>query len=705
MTESEILSLIKKMSLYEKIGQLVCLGGQFFSSDCDTLTGPINNLGIDPKIIPYAGFASNLPLESYRTIQEEKIKNKKIPIMNVCDVIHGYKTMFPIPLSLASSFNMPLIKKCASLWAKEASLCGVSLSFAPMLDLARDPRWGRVMESFGEDPYLGECYAKAYINGMQGNLKAGTVGACVKHFAGYSLPEGGRDYQMSMITERVFNDYYLPPYISGIKAGALMVMSGFNALDFVPTCANQSLIKEYLIKKVKFDGVIISDYNAIHELVNHRVAENDKEACLIAFKNGITVDLMSDCYSNYLEELIKEGKVSEDELDKNVYKVLSLKNKLGIFDSPYRFSLEDEKDLDTKESIEKSYEAAAESMVLLKNDSILPLKKKNRVLFVGPFVKEKGFYGSWSLYKDKNMSSIEKCLKELNYSSYDVIDTPDIFDRSLYPEELFYIQKTASLFDRVVLLIGERQEESGEASSKGNISISSNIVELVKKVYEVNKNTVSVIFGGRPLVLTDIDKESSALLYAFIPGTMGSRALLDILYGKKNPSARLPMSLPYSVGQIPIYYQALPTGRPGYNKIEENKYYSHYIDQPNEPLYSFGCGLSYSNFVYSDLVLSSDKLSKEKPIKVSVKVKNISKIKGKEIILLYIRDHFGSVTRPDKELKGFAKISLSAGEEKEVSFTIQERDLRFSGIDYKKKSEPGKFSIYIEKLEKTFELI
>lgn len=703
MNKEELNNILKNMSRYEKIGQLVCLGGQFFNKDVDIKTGPTINLGIDPKIIPYAGFSSNLPYEDLIKIQNDKMKNNKVPIATCCDVIHGYKTIFPIPLALSASFNMDLIKKCAKCWAKEASDDGIFVSFSPMLDLSRDPRWGRVMESFGEDPYLGMEYAKAYISGMQGNLKdEGTIGACVKHFAGYSLPEGGRDYQMSNISRRVFNDFYLPPYIEGIRTKPLMVMSGFNAVDLLPTVANKELLINYLRNKLKFDGLVISDYNAIHELVNHRVAKDDKEAALIAFKSGVSVDLMSCCYSNYLDELIEEGLISEEELDERVMEVLNLKNKLSLFENPYRF-VKKEREY-TKDFLIDAYKAATESIVLLKNDAVLPLSKKDSVLYVGPFISEEEMYGGWSYNRDKNITTIENCLKESNYSKYETFITKDIYKNALSKADLDVLRDKAKSFNKIVFLVGEKEEDSGEASSKTDINLNKNIVKMIKEIFIVNKNIVSVIFSGRPIVITDINDITKGLVYAFFPGTMGSKALLDLLYGKRNFSAKLTMSIPYSIGQIPVYYQEYPTGRPYDNRIEENKYYSHYLDSPNKPLYTFGDGLSYSKFVYTNLTISKEVVNIFEKLKISVSVKNESDIDGDEIVLLYVEDLVASVARPIKELKRCKKIHLRKSEEKRVEFIISSNDLKFSGINYKRICEKGEFKVFIGDLEKVFRI-
>ena len=698
MTDKELKEFLSHMTIEEKIGELTCLGGQFFMDEY-IKTGPTVNLGIDPWVIEYAGVGCNLSKEMVLKVNKMRLEKGRSPILNCADVIHGYKTSFPIPLALASSFNMDLIKKSVESFTKEAYENGVNVSFAPMLDLSIDPRWGRVMESFGEDTYLGKCYADAFVKAMQGNLKPPYIGSTVKHFLGYSLPLGGRDYEMSMISTRALYDTYLPPYEKGIKAGALMVMSGFNALDYVPISANEEVLTNLLRKKIKFSGVVISDYNAIHELVNHRVAKDDKDAALIAFKAGIDVDLMSSCFPNNLKTLLDEGKITLDEIDSKVLRVLNLKNKLGLFENYNSFT---EYKSNTKSIVDTAYKMSTESITLLKNDKdILPLKKDDNVLFVGPFINEGSFYSSWSLFVDKNMSTIREILKKCHYSKYDLFETNDIFNKPLSNDELNSLLTKAKNSSKVVFLIGERSYESGEAKSKADIRLNPNIISMIKKVELLNRNIISIIYSGRPLVLTDIVDNTKGLIYAFNPGTMGSKAIINLLYGKENFSSKLPISLPYSIGQIPITYKTLPTGRPKDKRIEENEYYSHYLDIPNEPLFKFGDGISYSHFTYKDLKIDKDIFTNNERINISVTVKNESNIKGKEIALLYFRDEVASITRPEKELVRFKKISLNPFEEKIVTFTISSKDLSFTNIQMKKVTEEGEFTFMVGDLSKT----
>ena len=696
MNQLELINLINHMSIKEKIGELVLLGGNFFADDLNIITGPKDNLGIDPKIIPYCGVVGNIGIDTIKRVNERRISEGRTPVLVCADVIHGYEVAFPNPLALASSMNYDLIKKSVSVFTREAYAHGINVSFAPMLDLSRDPRWGRVMESFGEDPYLGSIYAKAFVKGMQGNLKEGHIGSTVKHFAGYSLPEGGRDYQMSTITPRMFNDYYLPAYEAGIKAGSLMVMSGFNSLDYVPISMNKELLTGTLRKKIGFKGCVISDYNAIHELVNHRVAKDDEEAALLAFKAGIDIDLMSACYPNHLEDLLKKGKITMEEIDEKVLHVLKVKNALGLFENPNRF---DESDLEVrKDDLKAAYSMCLESMVLLKNNNCLPLKRGEKILFLGDFVSEAGLYSSWSLFVDKNMTSVKDELEKDQNHYYQILDLKELSKRPLNSVELNQIDEAIKTVDQVVLMVGENEQDSGEAKSKGNLSLSPNVFTLLSRIRPVAKKITTVVYSGRALVLSDIDPLTDALIYAFLPGTMGSKALIDLLYGKANFSAKLSISLPYSVGQIPVYYQALPTGRPFEKRIEDNQYYSHYLDQPNTPLYSFGDGLSYSHFVYSNLNVDKKVLRKGEEVKVSVTVLNDSKRRGKEIVLLYVTDELGSVERPNRELKSLKKIDLLPGEKKTINLIIKEKDLRFTGLDMKKKTEPGEFTLTVSNL-------
>ncbi len=699
MTDQELIQFLSKMTIEEKVGELTALGGQFFMDEY-IKTGPTVNLGIDPWVIEYAGVGCNLSKEMVIKVNKMRLEKGRSPILNCVDVIHGYKTSFPIPLALASSFNMSLIKKSVKCFTEEAYVNGVQVSFSPMLDLSVDPRWGRVMESFGEDTYLGRKYAECYVKSMQGNLKPPYIGSTVKHFLGYSLPLGGRDYEMSMISNRALFDIYLPPYNEGIKSGALMVMSGFNALDYVPISANKELLTNLLRKKIKFDGVVISDYNAIHELVNHRVAKDDKEAALLAFNAGIDVDLMSSCYPNNLISLYNEKKITMEEIDKKVFRVLEVKNKLGLFENPNQFLNYGE--INTQNTLNTAYKMSVESITLLKNENdILPLKKNDKILFVGPFINEESFYSSWSLFVDKNMSTIWDILGKSKYSEYSLFETNNIFEKPLSLNETSELLDKAKNATKVVFLVGEKSYESGEAKSKTDISLNCNITSMIKKVHDVNEKIVSVVYGGRPLVLTDIVQESKAIVYALNPGTMGSKAVIRLLYGYENFSAKLSMSIPYSVGQIPVTYKALPTGRPKDKRIEENNYYSHYLDAPNEPLFKFGDGLSYSKFKYSNLVVDKDVFNDKDILNVSVDVKNVSKVKGKEVILLYFRDEVATITRAEKELIRFDKISLEPNETKTVSFKIKAKDLSFTNIEMKKLTEEGDFTFIVSNLSKT----
>ena len=699
MTEQELIQFLSKMTIEEKVGELTALGGQFFMDEY-IKTGPTVNLGIDPWVIEYAGVGCNLSKEMVIKVNKMRLEKGRSPILNCADVIHGYKTSFPIPLALVSSFNMDLIKKSVKCFTEEAYVNGVQVSFSPMLDLSVDPRWGRVMESFGEDTYLGRKYAECYVKSMQGKLKPHYIGSTVKHFLGYSLPLGGRDYEMSMISNRALYDTYLPPYKEGIKSGALMVMSGFNALDYVPISANKEVLTNLLRKKIKFDGVVISDYNAIHELVNHRVAKDDKEAALLAFNAGIDVDLMSACYPNNLISLYNEKKITMEEIDKKVLRVLEVKNKLGLFENPNQFLNYGE--INTKNTLNTAYKMSVESITLLKNENdILPLKKNDKILFVGPFINEESFYSSWSLFVDKNMSTIRDILGKSKYSEYSLLETNNIFEKPLSTNEMNELLNKAKNATKVVFLVGEKSYESGEAKSKADISLNCNIASMIKKVYDVNENIVSVVYGGRPLVLTDIIQESKAIVYALNPGTMGSKAVIRLLYGYENFSAKLSMSIPYSVGQIPVTYKVLPTGRPKDKRIEENNYYSHYLDIPNEPLFKFGDGLSYSKFKYSNLVVDKDVFNDKDTLNVSVDVKNVSKVKGKEVVLLYFKDEVATITRPEKELIRFDKISLEPNETKTVSFKIKAKDLSFTNVEMKKVTEDGDFTFIVNNLSKT----
>lgn len=590
-----------------------------------------------------------------------------------------------------------------------------------MVDLVRDPRWGRVMESIGgEDPYLGETFAKTMIEAYQGEdiSKLGNAAACVKHFAAYGAAEAGRDYNTVDMSEREFRQYYLPAYQSAIENGAEMIMTSFNTINGIPTSVNQWLLRDLLRKELGFKGIVISDYSAIEETIAHGVSKDKKEAAYKAIMAGVDIDMMSNVYSNHLKDLIEEGKVPEAVLDESVLRVLTLKNKLGLFENPYGNTNEEreKKILKCKEHLQKARELTAETFVLLKNEKkVLPLKKDSKIALIGPYADNVAILGSWSIYSDKariptlketfeKMVGAENVLyakgshileeKDLNHMLLEdgepPIHTED--EKEKEKQMLKEAVEIAKKADVIVLAIGEHYRQSGEACSRANIEISQIQQNLLNELRKLNKKMVTILFNGRPLVLNQVAEKTEALLEVWFPGTEGANAITDVVFGEVNPSGKLTMSFPQATGQCPIYYNHYNTGRP---HIEDIRFASRYQDIPTESYYPFGYGLSYSNFEYSDLRISNNKMDKNSSITVTVKVKNNSDMLGKEVIQLYLQDLVASVVRPTKELKGFKKVCFKPFEEKEVSFEITPKMLRFWNEKMEYKAQIGEFKVFV----------
>ena len=590
------------------------------------------------------------------------------------------------------------------------------MTFAPMVDLVRDARWGRVMESTGEDPYLNSAYAAAMVKGFQGDdMKApGKIGACVKHFAAYGAPTAGRDYNNVELCERTLRDDYLPAYEAAVKAGVALVMTSFNTLNRIPSSSNKWLLRKVLREEMGFEGAVISDWAAIEEIKNHNQALDHADAAKMALEAGTDIDMMTTCYPNYLKGLIESGEVSEALLDEAVLRVLELKNKLGLFENPYKDADEEkEKELCLcKEHRQAARCAAAETFVLLKNEDVLPLKKEEKVAFIGPFTEDKEIIGSWSIFgKNEDAVNIKEGVMakggnvvfekgcEILKEGEQLLGFGQKFTGSVPESELMSMQekaiKAAKEADKAVLCIGEHMAQTGEGASRGEITISEAQVELLRKISEVNPNTVVVLFCGRPLDIREITQYAKAVMVVWMPGTEGGNAIADVLYADAAPSGKLPMSFPYCVGQVPVHYAEFNTGRHFNKEQPDNRFQSRYLDIPNDPLYPFGYGLSYTTFTYSDVKLSSDVLARGEAITASVTVKNTGAYTGKEAVQMYIRDDKGSVVRPVRELKGFKKISLNPGEEKEVTFTINEELLKFHDINMDFVAEAGTFTVYI----------
>lgn len=705
LQNKEVQELVQKMTLEEKVGQLIQFA-KFFHKGSSTkgpVTGPMEDLGIDESVIDVSGSVLGAGgAAEVINIQKRHLENDRlgIPMLMMADVIHGFKTIFPIPLALGSSWDLDLVKKSSEIAALEASVAGVHITFSPMVDLVRDPRWGRVMESTGEDTFLNGMFAKALIRGYQGHdgsCDFDHVASCVKHFAAYGAPEGGRDYNTVNMSERQLRELYLPAYKEAVNEGCDLVMTAFNTVDGIPATGNQWLMDHVLREEWGFSGVVISDYGAVKELVPHGVAANEKEAALKSLHAGVDIEMMSACYSHYLRKLVNDGEVSETDIDSSVHRILQLKNKLGLFENPYRGAdaTREEHLTLSQEHREAAYESATKSCVLLKNHEILPLQTKQKIALIGPFAKSHDIFGSWSWGgSEKDVTSLETGIKNIVHESQCFVAKGcDI--HSGESDEWQHAWYTAEKANMIVLALGEKPEMSGEAGSRSDIRLPAVQRELLKSLRSLGKPIIVVLFNGRPLDLRDVVSQADAVLEAWYPGTEGGSAVADLLYGIVNPSGKVTMSFPYSVGQIPVYYNRNNTGRPKTVENAQDRFVSKYLDAPNEALFPFGYGLSYTTFSYQKMVLSSQVMYPDTIITASVNVKNTGDRVGEEVVQLYIRDHVGEVVRPVKELKDFAKVYLSVGEEKVISFTISESQLRYYHTDLSLKSDPGLFSVFI----------
>ena len=721
MTEKELKALLADMTLEEKVDQMNQVAAGMFSGDI-TAMGPMAAKLYPPEVLARTGSVlGGMGAEALKKLQKEQIEKQphKIPMLFMLDVINGFKTVYPIPLGQGATFDPELSKECAAMAAEEAAVSGVHVTFAPMTDLVRDARWGRVMESTGEDPYLNSLFCAAMVKGFQGDdlREEGQVAACVKHFAGYGGATAGRDYNMVELSEHTFREFYLRSYEAGVKAGAAMVMTSFNTVNGTPATGNRWLMRRILREEMGFDGVLISDWAAIEEMIPHGYCADRKEAAIRAVRAGVDIDMMTGIYSEQLAKLVKEGTIPESLVDEACLRILTLKNKLGLFENPFKDA--DEAKEKTVIRSEKhralAKKAAAESFVLLKNEKkILPLKKTSKIAFVGPYVKSRNLFGSWSFIAEtKDVENLEEALKKVGseenmtfsrgssvlgtafkLQGFEESEKEDLTEE----EELAMLEeavKAAKEAEIVVLAVGEDRLQSGEAASRGMLDLPEVQKRLFDAVTAVNENVVTVLFSGRPLDLREVSAKSKALLEVWMPGTEGAAAIAEVLFGEQTPQGKLPMSFPYCVGQVPVHYNAYSTGRPVTSKNAGERFHSRYIDIPNQPLYSFGYGLSYTDFEISGITLDREEMKASETIHASVTVKNIGDREGTETLQLYLHDKAASVVRPVKELKGFQKITLQPGEEKKVTFAITEEMLRFLTEDGVWASEPGEFDLYI----------
>jgi beta-glucosidase len=696
-TDQRVDSLLHLMNLDEKIGQMNLL-----TSDWD-VTGPTIRATYkeDIKAGKVGAIFNAFTAKYTRQLQEIAVKETRlhIPLIFGYDVIHGHRTIFPIPLGLSSSWDPKLIEQSARVAATEASADGLHWVFSPMVDIARDPRWGRMAEGSGEDTYLGSEIAKVMVKGLQGD-KIGdlnSVMACVKHFAAYGAAQAGRDYHTVDMSERTLRETYLPPYKAAVDAGAASVMSSFNEVNGVPATANKFLLTDLLKKEWGFRGFIVSDYTSVMELIPHGFAKDTADATALAVNAGLDMDMQASFFIDKLPDLVKKGVVSEETINESVRRILKAKFELCLFEDPYRYSDENrEKETMMKQAfLDVEQDAARKSIVLLKNENqLLPISKNIRKLAViGPLAHaKKEMIGSWSAAGDgsKAVSLLEGIKRKVPNASISYARGCNINDdTTAYLSDAVRIAQQA---DMVILAVGEGAQMSGEAASRSSLDLPGVQQKLVEEIKKTGKPVVVVLMNGHPLTIGWIDKNIPAILETWFSGTQGGYGIADVLFGDYNPSGKLTVTFPKSIGQVPLFYNMKNTGRP---RDPENKYTSKYLDIDNDPLYPFGYGLSYTQFSYGDISLSKNELSEKEELTVACTVSNTGKMDGEEVVQVYVRDLVGSVTRPVKELKGFRKIFLKAGESNTVTFTLGANDLSFYRQDMTWGTEPGKFEVFV----------
>lgn len=717
-------SVLQLMTLDEKIGQMYEITGA---------TGNISQLGDlndvkEPKYYEKKGWigmalGGSGAINCYKTQKYAVEKTRLgIPLHFNVDVIHGYKTIFPVNLGMSSTWEPALIEKAARISAIEATVSGITINNSPMIDVCRDPRWGRITEGVGEDPYLASELAKAYIKGFQGENLAdkNTFLSTAKHFVAYGAAEGGRDYNTTDMSERTLREIYLPPFKAAVDAGVASIMPAFNVVDGIPCSASKWLMKDIAREEWGFDGIFLSDFNGIFEIMTHGVAANHQDAAKLALDATMDIEMASQVYILNLKNMVESGEVKLSQIDDAVRRILKSKFKAGLFDDPYRYiDINGEEELHCcEEHLQAAREISAKSMVLLKNDTIestgkplLPLSENYKsIALVGPFVKTKQLQGAWAWGDSRKMITVEKGFENRIGDNVELKVVEGVHSRKLTMKDMDDAIQAAKESEVVVLCLGEPQTMSGEAKSRAKLDFPGDQKILAEEILKLGKPTVLVVFSGRQLVLTWYHERFPSIVEAWFPGTETGNALADVLFGDINPSGKTTVSFPYDEGQIPVYYNHLLTGRPIGKTLGNKNFVSKYLDIPNEPLYPFGHGLSYTSYEYSDLKLSAPSITIDEQLRVSVMLKNSGVRDGEETVQLYIRDLVGSVSRPVKELKGFKKVQLARGESKRVEFTIGEEDLKFWNYEMKHLAEPGQFKLFVggssaQCLEGEFELI
>mgnify|MGYP003293181157 FL=1 len=703
--EERVEALLQQMTLQEKIGQLnqLSVGGFDPNTAGMMRAGMVGSIlnECNPKVLNHYQKAA---------VEESRLG---IPLIISRDVIHGFKTMFPIPLGLAATFDPELVQQGARVAAIEATASGIRWTFSPMLDIARDPRWGRIAEGSGEDTYLDAQMGVAMVKGYQGETIDNTsMAACVKHFVAYGAAEGGRDYNSTGVTERTLRNVYLPPFEACVKAGAMTLMTSFNDNDGVPSTGNGFLVNDVLRGEWGFDGFVVSDWASIYEMVNHGFAEDNKHAGELAFNAGVDMDMMSYAYINHLEELIKEGKVSMETLDNAVRNILRIKVRLGLFENPYIDEGKVESTFYSDEALEAARKSAVESAVLLTNNGVLPLDKSEvtTVLVTGPMADAPhDQLGTWTFDGDPTHTVTPlKAIRELYGKDVKVIYEPGLtFTREFNENGIAKAVKAAKKADVILAFMGEEAIMSGEAHCLTDITLKGDQRKMIEALHATGKPVVLNIMAGRPLVLDFEIEHSDAILYSFHPGTMGGPAIAQLIFGDETPSGKTPVTFPKNVGQIPIYYNHNMTGRP-YNGTETMLYdiplragqtslgnTSYWLDTTFEPEFPFGYGLTYTTFEYSAPEIEMTEYTENDTIRACVTIKNTGDKAATEVVQLYVRDLVGSVTRPVKELKRFHRVTVAPGQTMTVGFELPVQELSFYGKDMVKKVEPGKFLLWI----------